>query len=837
MQNRQREEFASLLSDIYPDLETNHERVKNNEAPKCLEKSLFFWQHNSEEKKERSVTNTEEAERAVNLALFLVQQGYEPSKITILAMYRGQRNLILKSMERQVKKYIDCFPKKSQILLQPKPQERIIETKNRGKRKIIKTEMIFEDTEVKINTVDMYQGDENDIVIVSLVRSNKNGDIGFVKEMNRRCVAQSRARCGLYFIGDTKMFWSHPTWRCMLKKLNDMDCVGENIGIICNKHPEVPHKVKDGNAMCLSQLKNFCKQPCGAHMDCTEHLCEEKCQVNHLHSGCKVRVAFTHDKCKHEDTKLCSEDSSYKKCIVSTEFIFKGCGHQSKKKCWEPVNTIPCLVKGSVELPCKHTTSKACYKNIASIKCKEECYRKRECGHSCHGDHKCLKHDQTECEDCKRLETERRKRRRAEERKQRDENKAQVKKEIERLRNNKNALGKIWCEEVLNEGESITLHSDFEDKVKKYVRAAAPYYPVITKIEEVFNAEQEIRFRECSLKLKKTQLSPALFAYSTAAEDWEDDILKIKVNGFTLPPKGKEVYDGICLTSHSPQVISPISNEGNRQHRLLMCQVYLGKAMDLQKSSNEKNITEKYDSLVIPRDNEYKKSYDEFVLFKAKQILAKYVVTYKLMESVSKEIVFEGYFNSSKKIILPKRQADNDDVLQTHFSFVESRFLRMMNRRNPSPLSSKEITQIEFYINPQLEAHFKKKCEEFQKKYPGQIEESTPIYGFHGTKTDSVVEAIMNENFQPSKSGKFGAGVYFSEQPNYTFGYGGENHLIMAQILPGKVLECKYSGMSNRKCETGFDSHGGFKQSDDTFHEIVIFNSDQILPMYVLHFK
>ena len=49
------------------------------------------------------------------------------------------------------------------------------------------------------------------------------------------------------------------------------------------------------------------------------------------------------------------------------------------------------------------------------------------------------------------------------------------------------------------------------------------------------------------------------------------------------------------------------------------------------------------------------------------------------------------------------------------------------------------------------------------------------------------VANIMNSNFRPSALGKFGAGVYFSEQPAYTFGNGGQNHFIMAQILPGKT--------------------------------------------------
>ena len=47
--------------------------------------------------------------------------------------------------------------------------------------------------EIKVAAVDAYQGEENKIIILSLVRSNKEGKIGFVKTYNRICVAISRA--------------------------------------------------------------------------------------------------------------------------------------------------------------------------------------------------------------------------------------------------------------------------------------------------------------------------------------------------------------------------------------------------------------------------------------------------------------------------------------------------------------------------------------------------------------------------------------------------------------------------------------------------------------------
>ena len=54
---------------------------------------------------------------------------------------------------------------------------------------------------VKITVVDNFQGEENDIILLSLVRSNREAKIGFLKTENRVCVALSRAKKGFYIIG------------------------------------------------------------------------------------------------------------------------------------------------------------------------------------------------------------------------------------------------------------------------------------------------------------------------------------------------------------------------------------------------------------------------------------------------------------------------------------------------------------------------------------------------------------------------------------------------------------------------------------------------------------
>lgn len=59
---------------------------------------------------------------------------------------------------------------------------------------------------IKVDTIDSYQGKENDIVIVSLVRSNSNGNQGHVESENRANVAISRAKEALFIIGNSEMW-------------------------------------------------------------------------------------------------------------------------------------------------------------------------------------------------------------------------------------------------------------------------------------------------------------------------------------------------------------------------------------------------------------------------------------------------------------------------------------------------------------------------------------------------------------------------------------------------------------------------------------------------------
>ena len=66
---------------------------------------------------------------------------------------------------------------------------------------------------VEINTVDGYQGREKEVIVISFVRSNKKGDLGFLTDLRRLNTALTRAKRKLICIGDAETLSKHGTYR------------------------------------------------------------------------------------------------------------------------------------------------------------------------------------------------------------------------------------------------------------------------------------------------------------------------------------------------------------------------------------------------------------------------------------------------------------------------------------------------------------------------------------------------------------------------------------------------------------------------------------------------
>ena len=82
-------------------------------------------------------------------------------------------------------------------------------------RQLVKKESLLKPFRhlITINTVDGFQGQERDVILISLVRANEDGQIGFLNDLRRMNVAITRARMKLIILGDASTLTKHPFYK------------------------------------------------------------------------------------------------------------------------------------------------------------------------------------------------------------------------------------------------------------------------------------------------------------------------------------------------------------------------------------------------------------------------------------------------------------------------------------------------------------------------------------------------------------------------------------------------------------------------------------------------
>ena len=269
----------------------------------------------------RSRSNEHEAKFLAALCRYFILQGYEREKITVLTAYTGQLIQLKKEMPK------DFF---------------------RG---------------VRVCAVDNFQGEENDIILLSLVRSNEEGKIGFLQTENRVCVALSRAKKGFFCIGNISLLEAKSQlWKGIIDDMRQRGNVGDALLLTCQNHPQ--------NVIQASRAEDFkkapeggCTVPCSARLECG-HVCEMVCHPTdpeHKEYQCKKPCAKTICRRNHKCRRRCYQD----------------CG-----PCMELVNKL---------LPCGHTQQVPCSKDRSKAQCQSPCSKTLRCGHTCAN--KC-------CEEC-----------------------------------------------------------------------------------------------------------------------------------------------------------------------------------------------------------------------------------------------------------------------------------------------------------------------------------------------------------------------------------------------------------------------------------------------------
>ena len=298
LQHRMRPEVARLIVPaIYPSLE-NHPSVLEYPDILGIESNVFFLSHTEMEVADgegKSHLNPYEADVALALARHLIMQGYSPGQITILTTYSGQ----LLHMRKLRKQQSSLLP-------------------------------------VRISVVDNFQGEENDIIILSLVRSNPDESIGFLRIENRICVALSRAKKGFYMIGNMdNLQGKSKLWDKISRILTDHNQLGSHLSLHCDVH-RVSTPVRHVTEF---PPEGGCKEKCLVKMLCG-HVCPMLC-----HARDRDHDEF---KCMEKCTRRCPE------------------GHSCVKRCSD---TCLCRVKVIKALLCQHQQEVECNKKPADVYC------------------------------------------------------------------------------------------------------------------------------------------------------------------------------------------------------------------------------------------------------------------------------------------------------------------------------------------------------------------------------------------------------------------------------------------------------------------------------------
>ena len=138
-------------------------------ANACLRYDYQMINVDGEEKEvvNHGIQNEKEAGFVLAMYQYLRLCGYPAEKITLLTPYNGQKELL--------RSYLREYCRKNPLFGMPS----------------------------KISTIDKYQGQQNDIVLLSLVRTRS---VGYLRDVRRLLVAVSRARLGLYVFGKASLF-------------------------------------------------------------------------------------------------------------------------------------------------------------------------------------------------------------------------------------------------------------------------------------------------------------------------------------------------------------------------------------------------------------------------------------------------------------------------------------------------------------------------------------------------------------------------------------------------------------------------------------------------------
>ncbi|TEA18713.1 NFX1-type zinc finger-containing protein 1 [Colletotrichum sidae] len=299
-QHRMHPEISDLVREMtYPQL-LDDEKTLLRATPRGLGGRVTFINHSQPEDLaceiadrgdvgfKASKKNRYEAEMVLKIVKYLGQQGYKTDNIVVLTPYLGQLRLLKELLSKEndpVLNDMDSFELIRAGLM----------TAAAGKVK-------HGSGQIKLSTIDNYQGEESDIVIASMTRSNTRGDIGFMKAPERLNVLCSRARECLILVGNMETFMGSlqgkAVWLPFFSLLKEKDYLHDGLIVRCQQHPEktaLLTKPEDFGSKCPD---GGCDKKCDALLSCEKHRCQMRCHriADHSKTACHEQVQQTCDR-------------------------------------------------------------------------------------------------------------------------------------------------------------------------------------------------------------------------------------------------------------------------------------------------------------------------------------------------------------------------------------------------------------------------------------------------------------------------------------------------------------------------------------------------------------
>ncbi|CAL1533891.1 unnamed protein product [Lymnaea stagnalis] len=299
------------------------------------------------------------------------------------------------------------------------------------------------DQQVNVSSVDEFQGQDSHIVLLSLTAGNEDEAHDVILEEGWISVALSRAKVGLYVIGNFDVLsCQSPLWSKIVATAEEDEIIGWWLPVYCQNHPSTKKRLV--NVTDFGRCpEGGCGRPCEHLLPCghrcvlschgydithVKYKCSERCSKSckaghpcekHCFMPCRdclVPVLKVFPVCGHlneipcyQDPEVCKQECSHKlpcehkcsaiccktrsgnvhkECPVLVTYIFSPCGHYGQVPCHKWNTQVPCDKPCEVVLRCGHRCKGSCSRCLLGAVhevCQEKCPKRLPCGHKCTG--------------------------------------------------------------------------------------------------------------------------------------------------------------------------------------------------------------------------------------------------------------------------------------------------------------------------------------------------------------------------------------------------------------------------------------------------------------------